>query len=175
MNITHTTIEDLDILEDLFGLAIQYQQSKSSNSWHGMNRMLIENEIRENLHWKIIEAGQIACFFSIAFNDRLVWDDRDAEPSIYLHRIVTNPAFRGKGYVKHIVAWAEAFGLAMGKQWVRLDTGRDNAKLNAYYRECGFVFCGIKQFDDDGDPSIPRHYLGSGLSLYERSIPFVSG
>ena len=68
MTITHTTIEDLDILEDLFGLAIQYQQSKSSNSWHGMNRMLIENEIRENLHWKIVEEDQIACFFSIAFN-----------------------------------------------------------------------------------------------------------
>ena len=142
MTITHTTIEDLDILEDLFGLAIQYQQSKSSNSWHGMNRMLIENEIRENLHWKIVEEDQIACFFSIAFNDRLVWDDRDAEPSIYLHRIVTNPTFRGKGYVKHIVAWAEAYGRTAGMHWVRLDTHRDNERLNAYYQQCGFVFCG---------------------------------
>jgi GNAT superfamily N-acetyltransferase len=173
MTITHTTIEDLGVLEELFGLAIQYQQSKSSHFWRGMNRPLIEKEIREHLHWKIVDDDQVACFFSIAFNDRLIWDARDAEPSVYLHRIVTNPRFRGRGYVKHIVAWAEAFGRALGKQWVRLDTGRDNAKLNAYYQECGFVFCGIKQFDDDGDPSIPRHYLGSGLSLYERPIPSV--
>ena len=170
MTITYTTIEDLDILTALFDQAIQYQQSKSNHSWREMNRPLIEMEIREQLHWKIIDDDQIACFFSIALNDRLVWDERDAEPAVYLHRIVTNPAFRGRGYVKHIVDWAEAFGRAAGKQWVRLDTGRDNAKLNAYYQECGFVFCGIKQFDDNGDPSIPRHYLGSGLSLYERRI-----
>jgi GNAT superfamily N-acetyltransferase len=170
MTITHTTVEDLDTLEALFKLAIQYQQSQSGHSWRGMNRPLIEKEIREQLHWKIIEEGRIACFFSIAFSDRLVWDERDADPSIYLHRIVTNPVFRGRGYVKHIVAWAEAFGRAASKRWVRLDTGRDNEKLNAYYQQCGFVFCGIKQFDDDSDPSVPRHYLGSGLSLYERPI-----
>ena len=170
MTITHTTIEDLDTLEALFGLAIQYQQSKSGHFWRGMNRPLIEKEIREQLHWKIMEENQIACFFSIAFNDRLVWDERDADPSIYLHRIVTNPAFRGKGYVKQIVDWAEAFGRATHRQWVRLDTGLDNERLNAYYRQCGFLFCGIKQFDNDSDPSVPRHYLGSGLSLYERPI-----
>jgi predicted GNAT family N-acyltransferase len=170
MLITHTTIEDLDVLEDLFGLAIQYQQSRSGHSWRGMNRPLIEKEIREGYHWKIVEEGRIACFFSIAFNDRLVWDERDADPSIYLHRIVTNPAFRGREYVKHIVAWAEAFGRAAQKQWVRLDTGRDNERLNAYYLQCGFVFCGIKQFEDDGDPSVPKHYLGSGLSLFEKKI-----
>jgi hypothetical protein len=170
MLITYTTIEDLDVLEDLFGLAIQYQQSRSGHSWRGMNRPLIEKEIREGYHWKIVEEGRIACFFSIAFNDRLVWDERDADPSIYLHRIVTNPAFRGREYVKHIVAWAEAFGRAAQKQWVRLDTGRDNERLNAYYLQCGFVFCGIKQFEDDGDPSVPKHYLGSGLSLFEKKI-----
>jgi ribosomal protein S18 acetylase RimI-like enzyme len=170
MLITHTTIEDLNVLEELFNLAIQYQQSKSSHYWRGMNRALIETEIREQLHWKIIEEDQIACFFSIAFNDRLIWDERDADPSVYLHRIVTNPAFRGRGYVKHIVAWAEVFGRAAQKKWVRLDTSRDNERLNAYYQQCGFVFCGIKRFEDESDPSIPRHYLGSGLSLYELPI-----
>jgi GNAT superfamily N-acetyltransferase len=170
MLITHTTIEDLDVLEDLFGLAIQYQQSRSGHSWHGMNRPLIEKEIREGYHWKIVEEGRIACFFSIAFNDRLVWDERDADPSIYLHRIVTNPAFRGRGYVKHIVAWAEAFGRDNKKKWLRLDTGRDNQKLNAYYQQCGLTFCGIKQFEDNGDHSVPKHYLGSGLSLFEKKI-----
>jgi ribosomal protein S18 acetylase RimI-like enzyme len=171
MDITLTTNKDLDILESLFGHAIEFQRSRSNNSWREMNRPLIEKEIREKLHWKIIEEDQIACFFSIALNDRLVWDERDAEPSIYLHRIVTNPTFRGKGYVKHIVVWAEAYGRAAGKQWVRLDTHRDNERLNAYYQQCGFVFCGIKRFEDDSDPSVPRHYLGSGLSLYERPIP----
>jgi ribosomal protein S18 acetylase RimI-like enzyme len=170
MTFTHTVPDDLEVLEELYRLAIEYQRTRTANPWQGMNRPLIEKEIHGQLHWKIIEEDRIASFFSVAFSDRLVWDERDADPSIYLHRIVTNPSFRGRGYVKHIVAWAEEVGRAMGKHYIRLDTGRDNRRLNAYYSECGLEFCGIKQFDDTGDPAVPRHYLGSGLSLFERKI-----
>jgi len=172
LTISNTAIEDLDIIRELYSLAIQYQKSKSEIYWHGMDHALIEKEIKNQLHWKIVEDDQITCFFSVAFTDRLVWDERDADPSIYLHRIVTNPAFRGRGYVKNIVAWAEQFGRASGKHFVRLDTHKDNQRLNAYYLECGFVYCGIKKFDsEDNNPAIPKHYRGNGLSLYERRIP----
>jgi GNAT superfamily N-acetyltransferase len=171
MIITNTTAEDLDVLEELFGEAIQYQRSRfAGHVWQGMNRALIAREIEEKLHWKIVEAGQIACFFSALYSDAQVWDARDADPSIYLHRMVTNPAFRGKKYVKQIIAWANEFGKAAGKRYIRLDTGRDNRRLNEYYLECGFEFCGIKQFTEEGDPSVPRHYLGTGLNLYEKRI-----
>jgi len=169
MTILNTIPEDIKVIKELYSLAIQFQKAKSVNYWHGMNQALIEEEIKEQLHWKIVEGNQIACFFSIAFTDRLVWDERDADPSIYLHRIVTNPAFRGRGYVKDITTWAEQFGSSAGKDFVRLDTNRDNQKLNAYYQECGFVYCGVKIFEDDA-PGVPKHYLGSGLSLYEKRI-----
>jgi ribosomal protein S18 acetylase RimI-like enzyme len=174
MTITPSKIGDLADIEILYNLAIEYQRSRGANPWQGMNKPLIEKEIAEQLHWKINEKGAIACFFSVAFTDRLVWDDRDSEPSIYLHRIVTNPLFRGNGYVRHIVAWAEGYGRSMGKDYIRLDTGRDNRRLNAYYRECGFEYCGVKQFDDDSGPAVPGHYLGSGLSLFERKITRLS-
>jgi ribosomal protein S18 acetylase RimI-like enzyme len=171
MSFMNTTVEDLDVLEELYDEAIAYQRSQfAGHFWNGMNRALITKEIKEGLHWKIVEAGQIACFFSMLHTDPLVWDQRDAEPSLYLHRIVTNPSFRGRGYVKQIIAWAEAFGKAAGKQYVRLDTGRENSRLNEYYQQCGLVFCGIKQFEDASNPDIPRHYLGSGLNLYEKRI-----
>lgn len=171
MIITNTTIEDLDILEALFDEAIAYQRSKlTSNIWQGMNRPLITREIDAQFHWKIVDEGQIACFFSMLHNDPMVWDEKDTEPSLYLHRIVTNPAFRGRGYVKKIISWASEFGRAAGKRYIRLDTGRGNRRLNEYYQECGFVYCGVKLFQDDGNPAVPRHYLGSGLNLYEKRI-----
>jgi len=118
-----------------------------------------------------MEGADIACFYSIAFTDPLVWDERDVDPSIYLHRIVTNPAYRGRGYVPHIVAWAESFGKARGLRFIRLDTHRNNKRLNDYYAACGFTFCGIKRFEAEGaHPLIPLHYLGEGLSLFEKSI-----
>lgn len=171
MIITNTTIGDLDVLEALFDEAIAYQRSKeASNVWQRMDRAFITREIEAHLHWKIVDEGQIACCFSMLYTDPLVWDDKDADPSLYLHRIVTNPAFRGRAYVKAIMAWANDFGKAAGKKYLRLDTGRDNRRLNEYYQECGFVYCGSKQFHDDGNPAVPRHYLGVGLSLYEKRI-----
>jgi ribosomal protein S18 acetylase RimI-like enzyme len=168
--ITPSTQEDVPTIRELFDAAIAYQKQKFGKHWHGFNEELVCEEIDKNLHWKITEREEIAAFFSIAFTDALVWDERDADPAIYLHRIVTNPAFRGRAYVRHITAWAMDYGRAAGKNFVRLDTDRENTKLNAYYQQCGYQFCGVKTFHDYNNPAIPKHYFGSGLSLYEKPI-----
>jgi ribosomal protein S18 acetylase RimI-like enzyme len=173
MMITPSTPEDIPAIRDLFGAAVEYQKQKFGKHWHGFNEELVIAEIGKHLHWKIMEGDAIASFFSIAFTDALVWDERNADPAIYLHRIVTNPAFRGRAYVGHITAWAMDYGRAAGKKFVRLDTDRENARLNAYYQECGYQFRGIKTFHDLDNPDIPKHYFGSGLSLYEKSIRVV--
>jgi ribosomal protein S18 acetylase RimI-like enzyme len=167
---TRSTEENLPEIRELFAAAIAYQKVKFGKHWNGLNEAALIREIEGGLHWKIQEQDRIAAFFSIAFTDALVWDDRDTDPAIYLHRIVTNPAFRGRGYVHAITAWAEAYGREAGAAFIRLDTDVDNARLNAYYRECGYTFSGIKTFHDHANPAIPKHYFGSGLSLYERPI-----
>jgi ribosomal protein S18 acetylase RimI-like enzyme len=170
MIITPSIIEDVPQIRELFAAAIEYQKQKFDNHWHGLNEAGLITEIGEQLHWKIMEGDRIAAFFSIAFTDALIWDERDADPAIYLHRIVTNAAFRGRGYVNAITGWAEAYGRDAGKVFVRLDTDRNNIRLNAYYQQCGYTFCGIKTFHDTGNPLIPKHYFGAGLSLYEKPI-----
>jgi ribosomal protein S18 acetylase RimI-like enzyme len=170
MIITLSTKDDLAEIRDLFHSAIEYQKLKFGKHWHGMNEEKLLAEIGDNLHWKVMEDEQIAAFFSIAFTDPLIWDERDADPAIYLHRIVTNPEFRGRGFVTVITDWAEAYGREAGKTFIRLDTDRDNDRLNAYYQQCGYTYCGIKTFHDTDNPLIPKHYFGSGLSLYEKRI-----
>jgi len=177
MTFLPSTPEDLPVIAGLYREAIEYQRSKSATHyWHGMNLELITLEIRDRLHWKIVVDDRIACFFSIAFTDPLVWDERDAEPSLYLHRIVTNPLFRGNGYVKHIIAWAEEYGRMQHRYFIRLDTGSENQKLNSYYLECGFTYCGEKKFSrTDASPGIPEHYRGHTLTLFERKITEAPG
>ena len=139
------------------------------------NEEQLGKEIDSRLHWKIMEADQIAAFFSIAFSDELVWDERDADPAIYLHRIMTSPEFRGRGYVIAITDWADDYGREAGKVFIRLDTNRDNAGLNAYYQRCGYTHLGFKTFHDTNNPLIPNHYFGPGLSLYEKRIDPIRG
>jgi ribosomal protein S18 acetylase RimI-like enzyme len=173
MFITPSIPADIPTIRRLFGAAIDYQKYKFGKHWHGLNEEQLVREIDQRLHWKIMDTDQIAAFFSIAFTDALIWDERDADPAIYLHRIVTNPAFRGRRYVPAITGWAEAYGREAGAAFVRLDTDRENTRLNAYYLECGYTFCGVKTFHDTGNPAIPKHYFGPGLSLYEKPIVFT--
>jgi ribosomal protein S18 acetylase RimI-like enzyme len=172
MDIAPTTLDDLPVIRELFAAAISYQKVKFGKHWHGLNEDQLLSEIDNHQHWKIVEDGVIAAFFSIAFTDALIWEERDADPAIYLHRIVTNPAYRGRGYVGAITDWAENYARAAARLFVRLDTDVENTRLNAYYRECGYVFCGVKKFTDKdrANSAIPLHYFGSGLSLFERAI-----
>jgi GNAT superfamily N-acetyltransferase len=162
--------DDIPEIRRLVYAAIDFQKLKFGMHWQGLNEEQLRGEIAGHLHWKIMEGDRIAAFFSIAFTDRLVWDERDADPAIYLHRIVTNPDFRGRGFVTAISDWAEAYGRQAGKAFIRLDTNRDNVRLNTYYQQCGYTYRGIKQFHDTTNPLVPKHYFGSGLSLYEKQI-----
>ena len=48
----------------------------------------------------------IAMVFSVRYSDKLIWRELDEGGSIYLHRIVVNPAFKGRKLFGVILDWA---------------------------------------------------------------------
>ena len=160
-----STHPDVDEIFEVYRLGIEFQKAVFHRHWPGFDRNLLIKEIEEGRHWKIEDKGQIACVFSVQYEDPFVWED--GEPSLYLHRIVTNPAFKGNGYVKEIIGWAINHGRAINKKFVRLDTFSDNPRLIDYYVRCGFRLIGYKFFKPEA--SIPEHYR-DGLSLFEITI-----
>jgi Acetyltransferases len=165
MQILNSTAADIPTLYELYDHAIAYQKEKSLRHWGEFDQSLIEKEIEEKRQWKIVEDGTIACFFMIAYEDPYIWGERNADPSIYIHRIVTNPAFRGRHYIHTIVEWAKDHAAALGKKFIRMDTWGDNEKLNAYYINCGFTPFGI--VTQLATENLPKHYSGISLSLLE--------
>lgn len=166
--IVEAVLEDIDEVFRLYDLATSYQKTKTDKTWSGFERELIETEISESRLWKIIENNEIACVFSIAFSDELIWGEKDKDSSIYLHRIATNPVFRGKGYVKRIIQWAEEYALANEIKYIRLDTFGDNRALIDYYIRCGFTFLGLTSPQNTNE--LPKHYEGISLSLFEIEV-----
>ena len=136
--------------------------------WLPFDRQLVAAEIAEGRQWKIIMDGEIACIFLVAYSDAAIWGEKDAEPSIYLHRIVTNPAFRGNNFVQKIVDWSKDHGKMRGKKYIRLDTWSDNPKLKDLYVQCGFQFLGIAV--PSNPEALPSHYSTITLSFFELEI-----
>jgi ribosomal protein S18 acetylase RimI-like enzyme len=167
MTIKNSTIEDIDMIFDMYDKAIAYQKTVFNKQWLGFEKDLIETEIGENRQWKIVISDAVACIFAITFNDAVIWKEKDKQPSIYIHRIVTNPDFRGVRFVTKIIDWAKDYCQAHGKEYIRLDTWGDNPKLIDYYIKCGFEY--IETINLDNTEGLPVHYKGT-LALFEIKI-----
>lgn len=168
MEIVNSTAEDIEEIFKLYDAAVEYQKTKSNKHWQPFDSDLIEKEIKENRQWKITVGEDIACIFATAYDDPLIWGEKSKEPAVYIHRIVTNPQFRGNNYVSEIVKWARDFGKEKGKKFIRMDTWGDNQKLLDYYVKCGFNFLGV--ITPTEIEKLPKHYDGITLSLFEIQI-----
>lgn len=160
--------EDVEEIFGLYEAAIEFQKTVFDKSWLPFDRGMIAREIAEKRHWKILIDGKIACIFSIAFSDALIWKEKNSNPAIYIHRIVTNPEFRGQKFVRVITDWSPGYAKKLGKKFVRMDTWGDNQKLIDYYIACGFEFLGLVEPTKTAE--LPKHYEGISLSLFEIKI-----
>jgi DNA-binding MarR family transcriptional regulator/ribosomal protein S18 acetylase RimI-like enzyme len=158
---------DVPTILRLYDQAIAYQKTVFHKQWLGFDPAMIEAEVRENRQWKGLVGGEVACIFAVSFSDAQFWGELDREPAIYLHRIVTNPAFRGGGYVGHIVDWAKPYAQQLGKAYVRLDTWGDNQKLIDYYVAHGFEY--LKTIELGQLVGLPKHYQGT-LALFQMPV-----
>jgi RimJ/RimL family protein N-acetyltransferase len=156
---------DVDVILGLYDKAIEFQKQVFHHSWLGFDRKMVETEINEKRLWKIIDEEQIACIYSVTYSDPFIWGKRGHDSAMYIHRIVTNPDFRGRGYVRSITEWAKDFAKSNNIRFVRMDTWGDNQKLIDYYQDCGFKYLGVTT--PEITDALPKHYVGISLSLFE--------
>lgn len=170
MKIAPTHPDDIYFVQKIYMEARAYQYKKTGYGWHGFSRDLIESEIAEKRHFKIVdEEGEIAGIFSVVYTEPVIWNDTEGKEAIYLHRMATGDRHRGREAAKRIVEWATGEARRQKKKFVRIDTWADNTALTAYYRRLGFVPAGKKQLPPESD--LPEHYNNIEVSLFEIKIP----
>lgn len=165
MNIVPAEPVDVERIFELYDQAIEFQKQVFDKHWLGFDTKLVDREITEGRLWKIIEDGEIACIYSVAYEDPIIWGENSGDSAMYIHRIVTNPEFRGQGYVRTITDWANVHARENGLRFIRMDTWGDNQKLINYYQDCGFRFVGL--VTPELSETLPKHYIGISLSLFE--------
>lgn len=168
MEIVNAGIEDLETLMGFYDDAIAHQKAVSNLVWKGFDKPVVVKEIEEGRQWKIMIDGKVACVFMTVLNDPAIWDEKDKDTAVYIHRISTNPDFRGKGFVKIITDWAIGFAHSKQLDYVRLDTWQDNAKLHDIYTKAGFTYVRKKLID--ASANLPKHYWGVTLALFEIKV-----
>jgi ribosomal protein S18 acetylase RimI-like enzyme len=169
MEIKNSTLEDIDTIFELYAIAVSYQKIKfPDNHWPEFDRQLVETEILENRQWKLLINGEIACVWATTFSDPEIWEERNIDPSIYIHRIATNPNFRGQNFVGKIVNWSKKYAQLTDKQLIRLDTCGDNQGLIKHYTNSGFTFLGMKRLKSAAN--LPAHYVNADVCFFEINL-----
>lgn len=168
MLIENSTSNDFEKIVELYDAAIAYQKTKFKRNWQRFDDELIRKEIKEKRQWKIIMDGAVACIFATTHSDPYIWKEKNADPSVYIHRIVTNPAFRGNQFMKHIIKWAKTYCRENQLENIRMDTWGDNESLVNYYQQCGFELLGIVTPEQTAE--LPKHYSCISLALLEIKI-----
>lgn len=168
MKIENCSIEDIEEIFRLYRIATAFQKTKFIVHWPDFERSLVETEIMENRQWKIVIDEQVACVWATTYSDPLIWEEKNSDPSVYIHRIATNPDYRGNHLVTHMVAWAREHAMANNKKYVRLDTVGENEKLIDYYTKCGFRFLGLSKLKNTN--GLPAHYDNASVSLFELTV-----
>lgn len=166
MKIENVRLEEIDEIFRLYAVASAYQKSKKTVVvWPEFDRGMVTNEIIENRQFKLLIDDRFACVWAITFSDAQIWEKRNEDLAIYIHRIATNPDFRGHDFVGAIVSWAKDFAKSHGKQYIRLDTIGDNTRLIDHYCKCGFNFLGM--FELANVDELPPHYKEGPAGLFE--------
>lgn len=169
MRIENSSEADISDIFGLYSEASAHQiKVKATVVWPAIKTELVEKEIAENRQWKITIDDKIACVWAITFKDEQIWQERNADAAVYIHRIATNPDFRGRNFVGIIVEWAVAYAKDLGMDFVRLDTIGENQPLIRHYTKAGFNFLGMFQMKNvDG---LPAHYESGHVALFEIAL-----
>ncbi|MFK7783908.1 MAG: GNAT family N-acetyltransferase [Crocinitomicaceae bacterium] len=168
MKIENSELADVPKIFDLYRIATNYMKSKNQVHWPEFPKELVVNEIEENRQWKLSIDDQIACIWATALSDELIWGTRNNEPSVYIHRIATNPDFRGQNLVGKLIDWANDFGKNNNLEYIRMDTVGLNKGLISHYEKFGFQFLGTRKLENTH--GLPEHYKDGEVCYFQKEI-----
>ena len=141
-------VSDLDDVIGLFDSAAAWLRTKGTDQWASpwpsasarYERIL--DGLRAEHTWLVTRGVKPVA--TISFNaeaDQKLWTEfEQADPSVYVHRLVVHRSCAGQGIGAALVDWAaQRSAQAYGAKWVRIDVWTTNTALHAYYRSQSFV------------------------------------
>ncbi|MEU0662015.1 GNAT family N-acetyltransferase [Streptomyces lavendulocolor] len=90
--------------------------------------------------------------------------DDKPDSALYAHRIIVRPTSNVSGLGTALLDWASKRASKFGKEWLRIDAWKTNAKLGRYYESQGFEH--VRTVD------LPHRNSGA---LYQRPAGSIKG
>ena len=167
-DVQHTEMRDLAKIFELFEKSIQYQEKHGYPVWKNYDKHAITRDIENKDQYKVVVDSETAIVFSVCYTDKIIWRELDMGESVYLHRIVVNPDFKGKKLFGAILEWAIAHCHENDLKNIRMDTWAANPTIIDYYKSFGFAF--VETYTTPDSEELPVHNRNLALTLLEYKL-----
>lgn len=168
IKVINTEMSDLELIFRLFEYSIIYQEKKGYPVWRDYDKNAIVRDIENGNQYKVVAGSDTLIVFSVCYTDKVIWRELDRGDSIYLHRIVVNPQFKGRKLFGEILNWAKDHSRQKGLRSIRMDTWAANATIIDYYKSFGFTF--IENYTTPDSSELPVHNRNLPLTLLEYQL-----
>lgn len=168
IKILNTNITDLEQISQLFAQAMALQGKRGYQVWQNIDQAALLEDIENGLQYKIMIGNALACIFTVQYSDPLIWNVRDQDNAIYLHRIVVDPSFKGQRLFEKVLNWAKRQAFFLKRRYVRMDTWASNDQLITYYQ--GFGFQLIDYFTTPDAATLPLQNRNLNVALLEMEV-----
>jgi ribosomal protein S18 acetylase RimI-like enzyme len=168
VEVINTEVNDLGQIFELFEHSINYQEKKGYPVWRNYDKNSIIKDIEDKNQFKVVVDSKTAIVFSVRYTDKVIWRDLDKGNSIYLHRIVVNPEFKGQKLFGTILDWVIEHSKQKGLSSIRMDTWAANPTIINYYKSFGFTI--IENHTTPDSEELPVHNRNLALTLLEYKL-----
>lgn len=168
-DVVNTEMSDLAEIFAMFDCSITYQEQKGYPVWRNYDKAAIINDIVDKSQYKVVIDSKMAIVFGVCYTDKVIWRALDGGESIYLHRIVVNPALKGQRLFGTVLGSAIGHSKKKGLNSIRMDTWAANPTIIAYYKSFGFAF--VENYTTPESDELPVHNRNLALTLLEYRLP----
>ncbi len=169
MNVKPASIGDLSRIQEAYAEGRRRQQERGTLVWPEFLDASLISEVRARKLFRVMDNDAMVGTFAIAYEDQAVWGDRERGAHVYLHRIARSPWSTSRGLLQSVVGWACAHSRELQREGIRMDTAAASSHLVAYYEQAGFVV--VSRHVIGPDPTLPSHYHGTEVALFEMTCP----
>ncbi len=159
-NLRIAQLADLDEIEMIIESAKVLLKKEGLSQWQSgtPNREMLKQDIAQGNSYVYFHEGYIAGVICIQFEADPNYEQiegqwqQENEPYVTLHRVATHAYYRNEGISQKMFRAAEQIARDRGIYQIRVDTHKDNYRMNYLIKKMNYEFAGIVNVKDPLDP-----------------------
>ena len=139
----------------LINQAKQFLAQQNVDQWQNgyPNAASIQEDLQKQNGYVLCLDGTVVGYACISFDGEPCYADLQGkwlseQPYAVIHQMVIGNQEKGKGFAGQFFSFAEQLCRTNGIKSVKVDTDRDNLRMQAVLQKLGFVYCGTVCFDN---------------------------